>query len=77
MLTGKRFKLGKATVVRDAVDTRRSAVTIPAGTIIEVVSGPTEGDGMVDIFWQGRTVMMFAIDLNVREAEVTELSAKA
>ena len=77
MLTGKRFKLGKSTVVRDVADVWRGAVTVPAGAIIEVVSGPNDGDGMVDIFWEGRLVMMFAIDLNVHEAEVMDLSAKA
>ena len=77
MLTGKRFKLGKSILVRDVVDAKRSAVTIPEGAIIEVISGPTDGDGMVDVLWKGQTVAMFAIDLNVHEAELIEQSAKA
>jgi hypothetical protein len=69
--------LQKPTQAVDVIDVERSAVTIPVGAIIEVTADPTDGDGLVDVLWEGRTVVMFATDLNVRGAEITSESAKA
>jgi hypothetical protein len=73
MLTGKRFKLENPTMALDVIDGRHVAVTIPTGSTIQVVSGPTgEGDRLVDVVWEGRTVAMFAYDVSVRGTEVKE-----
>ena len=72
MLTGKRFKLNTPTLSIEGVNGTRTAMTLPAGAIIKVVSGPTAGDRMVDVIWDGKKVEMFAIDLNVRGTEVRE-----
>lgn len=73
MLTGKRFKLGNPTMALDIVDGKRVAITIPAGETIKVASGPTgEGDRLVDVVWDGRTVAMFAFDVNVRGTEIKD-----
>ena len=42
-----------------------------------MAAGPTDGDEMVDVLWEGRMVVMFAIDLNVRGAEITDQLATA
>lgn len=39
----------------DAADRKLRAVTVPAGAIIKVLSGPHDGDGLVSILWEGRT----------------------
>ena len=53
-------------------------LTIPAGAIIKVVSGSTgDGDRMVDVLWEGRTVTMFADDVDVLGTEITDHSARA
>ena len=71
MLTGKRFKLGNPTMALDVVDGKRVALTIPAGETIKVVSGPSsQDDRLVDVVWDGRTVAMFAFDVNVRGTEI-------
>jgi hypothetical protein len=77
MITGKRFKLQKPPQAVDVIDAERSAVTIPIGAIIEVAADPADGDGLVDVLWEGRIVVMFATDLNVRGAEITSQSATA
>jgi hypothetical protein len=62
----------------DVVDSKRVMVTVPAGAVIKVVSGPTgEGDRLVDIDWEGRTVAMFKVDVNVRGIEIKDQSARA
>jgi hypothetical protein len=72
MLTGRRFKLERATLAVEYVDGKRRAVTLPVGTIIKVVSGPQNGDGMVDILWAERLLAMFEVDVNVRGTEITD-----
>jgi ribosomal protein L21E len=64
MHTG-RFKLEKTTLPVGDVNRKRVAVTIPAGDIVELVANPSpKNEEMVDVLWEGRTVAMYAIDLN-------------
>jgi len=78
MLTGKRFRLERATLALGVANGKRNAVTVPAGAILKVVSGPTgDGDRMVDVHWEGQTLTMFAIDVDVRGTEIEEGSARA
>jgi hypothetical protein len=78
MLTGKRFQLQRPTLAIEEMDGRRTAVTLPSGAIVTVVCGPTgPGDRMVDVLWEGRTVTMFEVDVNIRGAQLAEKSAKA
>jgi len=77
MLTRKRFKLERATLGVETVDGKRLAVTIPAGSIVMVLSGPKNGDGIVDVLWEDRTLGMFAVDVDVRGTEITDQSARA
>src|SRR5258708_9646265 len=77
LLTGKRFRLERATLAVDGSDGKRRAVTVPIGEIIKVVSGPTDGNGMVDILWEGRIVEIFAIEVDIRGTEITDPSARA
>jgi hypothetical protein len=70
MLTSKRFELTHSTLALDAAD-KHKWVTIPAGAIIRVVAGPNgEGDRMVDVRWEGRPLVMFAIDLTAGGTEI-------
>ena len=74
MLTGRKFKLERATLALDVVDGHRRTMVIPAGEVIKVVAGPTSHqDQMVDILWQGRVFTMFTLDVNVSGTEVAEL----
>jgi hypothetical protein len=75
LLTGKRFKLERSTIAIGYTDGKRKAVSIPVGAVIIVVSGPRNGDGTVNVHWDGRLVEMFEVDVNVRGTEITEDSA--
>jgi hypothetical protein len=72
MLSGKRFKLEISTVGVEIVSGKRVAVTVPAGDTIKVVSGPRHTDAMMDVLWEGRVVMLFAIDVEERGTEIAE-----
>jgi hypothetical protein len=72
MLSGKRFKLETSTLAVETVDGKGVTVTIPAEAMIKVVSGPRQGDRMMDILWNGRVVRMFAVDVEERGTEIEE-----
>ena len=80
MLTGKQFRLERGTLAVEGVDSKdgkRRAVTVPAGAVIRVLSGPTKGDGLVSVLWEGRALGMFEVDVNVRGTEILDESATA
>ena len=80
MLTGKRFKLVRGTLAVegvDAADRKLRAVTVPAGAIVKVLSGPHDGDGLVSTLWEGRTLGMFEVDVDVRGTEIKGDDASA
>lgn len=72
MLTGRRFRLERATLAVDHVDGKLRALTIPAGSILTVLSGPINDNGMLKIQWEGRTVDMFEVDVSVRGTELSD-----
>ena len=80
LLNGKQFRLERGTLAVEGVnspDSKPRAVTVPAGAIIKVISGPQDGDGLVSVLWEGRTLGMFEVDVNVRGTEITDESATA
>jgi hypothetical protein len=72
MLTGKRFTLESSTMAVDTDSGKRKAVTIPASSVIKVVSLPRSGDPMVEVLWEGRVVLMFIVDVEERGTEIME-----
>ena len=70
MLAGMQFKLTRSSIAIDVEDAIRQPLTIPDEAIVEVVSGTVDRHGLVDVFWQGRTVAVFASSLSVRNAVV-------
>ena len=79
MPTGRRFVMRTGTVAVEETGAvpSRSILTIPAGDTITVVSRPRDGDRMVDVLWEGKLVLMFAIDVQERGEEITDANAKS
>jgi hypothetical protein len=77
VLTGKRFKLERPTLSLEILEGKRRAVTLPSGSIVHVISGPTEGDGLVNVLWEDRELAMFEVDLNIRGTDISNQGAKA
>ena len=69
MLTGKFFQLNLNTLGIHSEDGQRTAVMVPAGAIIQVVSGPRTEDRMIDVIWEGRTLSVFTEDFLARSEE--------
>jgi hypothetical protein len=68
MLAGRRFILKIPTI---AVDSRRVAVMMPIGAVLDVLSESVDGK-MTQVIWDGRPVAMFTIDLEERGREIAE-----
>jgi hypothetical protein len=71
MLAGKRFRLVENTLASEVVDGRRISICIPTGTIITVVSDPTDS-GFVDVLWESRPVAMFRFDVQQVGEEISD-----
>jgi hypothetical protein len=52
-----------AVVIRDG---QKVPVRIPKGGEIEVVDGPLDGDRLLDVRWDRKTVLMFTSDIRER-----------
>lgn len=71
MLTGRSFKLGVATLAVVDINGKRKSVTIPAGSIIKVVTdGSDLPNALVDVVVDGRVVAVFAEDIRTRGDEI-------
>jgi hypothetical protein len=69
MLTGKPFRLQRATLSMDCRTARPALITIPAHAVLRTVSART-ADGLVDVLWEGRRLSMFAVDIERRGIEI-------
>jgi hypothetical protein len=82
VLTGKRFKLSRATIGIQLVDGETSVVKLPTDSVIDVLSGPNANGkvhekGIVYVVWEENTVAMFAVDIEARGTEIRDKSATA
>jgi hypothetical protein len=75
MLTGKRFTLKKSTIAVDVINGKRTAIMIPAEGIVTVLPGANKNDRTVEVLWEGRMVVMFAVDVTERGTEIRSRSA--
>jgi hypothetical protein len=70
MLIGKRFRLERATVAVNLSDRKRTACTVPAGAIINVLPEPADAQDLVTVLWKERRLQMFVVDIDARGTEI-------
>ena len=58
-----RYRLTVDTAVISTLNGKPRVVTIPAKSTITILDGPFNGARLVEIFWEGKTLMMFTADL--------------
>ena len=63
------FRLNTPTIARFFEEGRQVAHIIPEGAILH--SNSVEGHGLVEVVWQGKTILMFAQDVRERTERVT------
>ena len=69
-----RFRLTNPTLALVHENGHHVAHTVPTGTIIVVEGDAFDGEKLVNVTWDGKTVMMFAQDLRARAERVTATS---
>ena len=65
-MIGQRFRLKIPTLAIMAQDHAKIPVMIPKGAEVEVIDGPLNGNRLVDVRWDGKTVMVFTNDIRDR-----------
>ena len=65
-MRGQRYRMKTPTLAIMAHNGQNIPVTIPMGGEIEIVGGPLDGERLLDVEWEGKTVMMFTIDIRER-----------
>jgi hypothetical protein len=72
VLTGKHFRLKVPTIGLAWIDDKRVAIPIPEGSTVVVLSGPRPDDmRMIEVLWEGQSLVMFVEDVQKRGEEVT------
>ena len=55
-------------------DSRHVAIMVPEGALIEIVGGPFNGTRLMDVRYNGETIMMFTDDMKTHTEAVAEQS---
>lgn len=67
MVSDRTFRLMKDIIGIETVGEKRTAVVVPAGSIIDVVRRPTVNDNrLLDVNWEGRSLAVFYQDFDTR-----------
>ena len=64
-----RVRLKSATIAVMSAEEEKVVLRIPKDSVVETMSTPKDGDRMVDVQWEGKSLMMFVDDLK-RHGEI-------
>jgi hypothetical protein len=65
-LRGQRYRLQTPTLAIVNLEGHNCPTTVPSGAIVKMASGSLDGNRLVDVIWDGQTVMMFTTDIRER-----------
>jgi len=65
-MVGERFRMKTPTLAIMTQDGAKIPVMVPKGAEVEVLDGPLNGNRLVDVRWEGKTVMVFTNDIRDR-----------
>ncbi|HVY93598.1 MAG TPA: hypothetical protein VHA14_12640 [Bryobacteraceae bacterium] len=66
-----KYRIVEPTIAMSEDGGRGVAYTMHAGALVELQDGPPDGNKLVEVKWEGKTVLMFTQDLRQR-AEPSE-----
>jgi hypothetical protein len=69
-MVGQRFRMKTPTLAIMTQDGAKIPVMIPKGAEVEVLDGPLNGNRLVDVRWEDKTVMVFTNDVRDRGERV-------
>ena len=62
----RKYRIVEPTIAMSEDHGRGVAYTIRAGAIVELQTGPLDGNKLVEVKWDDKTVLMFTQDLRQR-----------
>jgi len=62
----RKYRIVEPTIAMSDDTGRGVAYTILAGAMVELQSGPLDGNKLVEVKWEGKSVLMFTQDLRQR-----------
>jgi len=65
-MRGQQYRLNTPTLAIIKLDGQNCPTTIPSGAVVQVISGPLDGDRLIDVKWDGKTGVMFTTDIRER-----------
>ena len=65
-IRGQRYRLNTPTLAIIKQDGQNHPTTVPLGAVVKVIDGLLDGNHLVDVRWDGKTVMMFTTDIRER-----------
>jgi hypothetical protein len=66
------YRLNTPTLAIHLENGKHTPLTIPPGATVTVDDGPLDGTRLIDVKWQQKMVMMFAIDLRDRGTRIDQ-----
>ena len=65
-IRGQHYRLNTPTLAVINQDGQNRPITVPPGAVVKVIDGPLDGNRLVDVKWDGKTIMMFTTDIRER-----------
>jgi hypothetical protein len=64
------YRMNAATLGIVSIDGQHIPVIVPKYAVVQLSTSPVDQNRLLDVVWEGKTVMMFTTDL--RQSELTE-----
>ena len=58
-------------ILSEDEDGHRIPVTLPKNATVTCINGTVDGNRLIDVLWEGKTIMMFTQDLRARATPIT------
>ena len=69
------YRLTRSAMAVAQRDSRNVSITIPEGSIIELLNGPFDGVRLMDVRFNGEVIMMFTNDMENHTEDVVNPAA--
>ena len=65
-MVGFSYRITSPTFAMFCRDGNRGTLIVPVGAVVLLIDGPLDGNRLVDVEWNGESLMMFTLDLRER-----------
>jgi len=74
-MTSQRFRIKTPLIVLLAIDGLYTTRFTSIGEVVTVTKGPLDGTRMVEVLWQGKTGLMFTMELREHAELISEVAS--